>query len=227
MGLLKECKTALNGLKGIVVIDKIQRKQDLFPILRVLSDRKPLAACFLILGSASPALLRQSTESLAGRIEVIEMSGFTLDEVGVGLIERHWIRGGYPRSFLARSEPDSDSWRKNFIQTFLERDLVQLGVRVSSSTMLRFWRMVAHSHGQIWNGYEIARSLAISEASSRRYINLLSKLFMIRQLQPWHANPKKRHLNLFDNQHLLNVRKASVRAFTDYAIETVIVNPAW
>jgi len=191
---LDEPMTALNGLKGIVVIDEIQRKPDLFPILRVLSDRKPLPARFLILGSASPALLRQSSESLAGRIEVIAMSGFTLAEVGFGLLQRHWLRGGYPRSFLARSERDSDSWRKNFIQTFLERDLAQLGVRVPSSTMLRFWRMAAHSHGQIWNGSEIARSLAISEASSRRYIDLLSELFMIRQLQPWHANLKKRQV---------------------------------
>jgi len=191
---LDEPMTALNGLKGIVVIDEIQRKPDLFPILRVLSDRKPLPARFLILGSASPALLRQSSESLAGRIEVIAMSGFTLAEVGFGLLQRHWLRGGYPRSFLARSERDSDSWRKNFIQTFLERDLAQLGVRVPSSMMLRFWRMVAHSHGQIWNGSEIARSLAISEASSRRYVDLLSELFMIRQLQPWHANLKKRQV---------------------------------
>lgn len=191
---LDEPMTALNGLKGIVVIDEIQRRPDLFPVLRVLSDRKPLPARFLLLGSASPALLRQSSESLAGRIEVIAMSGFTLAEVGFGLVQRHWLRGGYPRSFLARSERDSDSWRKNFIQTFLERDLAQLGVRVPSSTMLRFWRMVAHSHGQIWNGSEIARSLAISEASSRRYIDLLSELFMIRQLQPWHANLKKRQV---------------------------------
>lgn len=191
---LDEPMTALSGLKGIVVIDEVQRKADLFPALRVLADRKPLSARFLILGSASPDLLRQSSESLAGRIELIMMTGFGLGEIGVDTLNRHWLRGGFPLSFLAKSERDSISWRKNFIRTFLERDLIQLGIRVPASTMLRFWTMVAHSHGQIWNASEIARSLAISEASARRYIDLLSDLFMIRQLQPWHANLKKRQV---------------------------------
>ena len=122
------------------------------------------------------------------------MTGFGLDEVGVGALRRHWLRGGFPLSFLARSERDSISWCKNFVQTFLERDLIQLGSRVPATTMLRFWTMVAHSHGQIWNASEVARSLAISEASARRYIDLLSELFMVRQLQPWHANLKKRQV---------------------------------
>ena len=191
---LDEPMTALSGLKGLVVIDEIQRKSDLFPVLRVLADRKPLPARFLILGSASPDLLRQSSESLAGRIETITMMGFGLGEVGVDALSRHWLRGGFPLSFLARSDPDSNSWRKNFVQTFLERDLIQLGIHVPATTMRRFWTMVAHSHGQIWNASEIARSLAISEASARRYIDLLSELFMVRQLQPWHANLKKRQV---------------------------------
>jgi len=211
---LDEPMTALSGLKGIVVIDEIQRKPDLFPVIRVLADRKPLAARFLILGSASPDLLRQSSESLAGRIEMISMAGFALREVGVDALMRHWLRGGLPLSFLARTERDSVAWRKNFVQTFLERDLVQLGIRVPATTMLRFWTMVAHNHGQIWNGSEIARSLAISESSARRYIDLLTELFMVRQLQPWHANLKKRQvkspkLYLRDSgllHHLLGIR---------------------
>ena len=191
---LDEPMTSLSGLRGIVVIDEIQRKSDLFPVLRVLADRKPLPARFLILGSASPDLLHQSSESLAGRIELITMTGFGLSEVGVDALERHWLRGGYPLSFLADSERDSLAWRKNFVQTFLERDLIQLGIRVPSTTMRRFWTMVAHSHAQIWNASEVARSLAISEASARRYIDLLSDLFMVRQLQPWHTNLKKRQV---------------------------------
>jgi len=191
---LDEPMTALTGLRGIIVIDEIQRKPDLFPALRVLADRNPNPARFLILGSAAPDLLRQSSESLAGRIELITMAGFALGEVGIDAMTRHWLRGGFPLSFLARSEGNSVSWRKNFIQTFLERDLVQLGIRVPATTMLRFWTMVAHSHGQVWNGSEVARSLAISEASARRYIDLLSELFMVRQLQPWHTNLKKRQV---------------------------------
>lgn len=191
---LDEPMTALRGLRGVIVIDEIQRRPDLFPVLRVLADRRPVPARFLILGSASPDLLRQSSESLAGRIEVIRMSGFSLDEVGTTAMTRHWLRGGFPLSFLARSDQDSASWRKNFVQTFLERDLIQLGIRVPATTMLRFWTMLAHSHAQIWNASEIARSLAISESSARRYVDLLSDLFMVRQLQPWHANLKKRQV---------------------------------
>jgi hypothetical protein len=191
---LDEPMTALRDLRGVVVIDEIQRRSDLFPVLRVLTDRVPLPARFLVLGSASPDLLRQSSETLAGRIEVIAMSGFSLEEVGVSSMTRHLIRGGFPLSFLARSEQDSVAWRKNFIQTFLERDLLQLGIRVPATTMLRFWTMLAHSHGQIWNASDIARSLAISESSARRYVDLLTDLLMVRQLQPWFANLKKRQV---------------------------------
>ena len=194
LGMLDEPMTALRDLRGTVVIDEVQRKPDLFPVLRVLADRKPLPARFLILGSASPALLRQSSESLAGRLEVIEVAGFSLDEVGPGAQQRHWLRGGFPLSFLADDDRDSLSWRKNFIQTFLERDLPQLGVGVSPVTLRRFWAMLAHYHGQIWNGAELARSLSVSESAVRRYLDILEHACMVRVLQPWFANIGKRQV---------------------------------
>lgn len=191
---LDEPMTALRNLKGLVVIDEVQRRPDLFPVLRVLLDRKPLHARFLVLGSASPELLRQSSESLAGRIETIAMSGFSMSEAGRGSHMRHWLRGGFPPSFLARTDPDSLAWRKNFIQTFLERDLPQWGIGTPSAAMLRFWTMLAHYHGQIWNAAEPARSLGVSEPTIRRYLDILSGVFMARQLLPWHANLKKRQV---------------------------------
>lgn len=191
---LDEPMTALQGLKGLVVIDEVQRKPDLFTVLRVLADRKPLPARFLILGSASPELLKQSSESLAGRIETVAMSGFSIGEVGNSLQARHWIRGGFPLSFLARTETDSFAWRKNFIQTFLERDIPQWGIGIPAIALLRFWTMLAHYHGQTWNAAEPARSLGVSEPTVRRYLDILSGVFMIRQLTPWHANLKKRQV---------------------------------
>jgi predicted AAA+ superfamily ATPase len=191
---LNEPMTAIRPLKGIVVIDEVQRKPDLFPIIRVLSDRKPLPARFLILGSASPGLLRQSSESLAGRVEIINMSGFGLEEVGIKNQAHHWLRGGFPLSYLAESDSDSIIWRKNFIQTFLERDLPQFGIRIPSSTLQRFWSMIAHYHGQVWNAAEPARSLSIGETSVRRYLDTLTDVFMIRQLRPWFANISKRQI---------------------------------
>jgi predicted AAA+ superfamily ATPase len=191
---LDEPMTALSGLKGLVVIDEIQRKPDLFPLLRVLSDRTPLPARFLILGSASPDLSHQSSESLAGRLETVAMSGFSISEIGFSKHSRHWLRGGFPRSFLARTEKDSMAWRKNFMQTFLERDLPQSGIRVPAMTLLRFWTMLAHYNGQIWNAAEPARSLGISQPTVRRYLDMLTGVFMARQLLPWHANLKKRQV---------------------------------
>jgi len=176
------------------VVDEVQRRPDLFPILRVLADRRPLRARFLILGSASPGLLRQSSESLAGRIETIAMTGFGLPELGAEALARHWRRGGFPLSYLARSESDSIRWRNQFTQTFLERDLPQLGVQVPATTMLRFWTMLAHYHGGIWNAAEPARSLGLSQPTVRRYLDLLSDLFVVRQLPPWHENLKKRQV---------------------------------
>ena len=191
---LDEPMTALRGLKGLVVIDEVQRRPDLFPVLRVLTDRRPLSARFLVLGSASPELLRQSSESLAGRIETIAMSGFSMSEVGLGAHTRHWLRGGFPPSFLARTEADSIAWRKSFIQTFLERDLPQWGIGTPSAALLRFWTMLAHYHGQTWNAAEPARALGVSEPTVRRYLDILSGVFMVRQLPPWHANLKKRQV---------------------------------
>lgn len=191
---LSQPMTALEGLKGLIVIDEIQRMPDLFPVLRVLADRLPLPARFLILGSASPNLLSQASESLAGRIETISMSGFGLPELGISAHESHWLRGGFPPSYLAGSEQDSLAWRKNFIQTFLEQDLRQWGIMAPSLTLLRFWTMLAHYNGQLWNVSEPARSLGISEPTVRRYLDILTGLFMVRQLQPWHANLKKRQI---------------------------------
>lgn len=191
---LDQPMTALGELRDLVVIDEIQRRPDLFPILRVLCDREPLPARFLILGSASPDLLRQSSESLAGRLEIIQMGGFSLTEVSAEALAQHWLRGSFPLSFLAASEADSWAWRKNFVQTFLERDMPQLGIQVPASMLLRFWTMLAHYHGQVWNAAELARSLGVSEPTVRRYLDLLEGVFMARQLQPWHANLKKRQV---------------------------------
>jgi hypothetical protein len=191
---LGEPMTALGTLTGVVVIDEIHRRPDLFPALRVLADREGLQACFLILGSASPELLRQSSESLAGRIEVVLMSGFSLSELGANAMDIHWRRGGYPRSFLAGSEVDSRVWRKQFVQTILERDVPQLGITIPALALLRLWTMLAHYHAQVWHAAAPARSLGVSEPTVRRYLDLLSGLFMVRQLHPWHANLKKRQV---------------------------------
>jgi uncharacterized protein len=191
---LDEPMTALRDLRGPVVIDEIQRRPELFPILRVLSDRTPLPARFLIVGSASLDLVRRSAESLAGRLETIIIGGFSLAELGVAAAAEHWLRGGFPLSFLAASEADSLAWRKSFIQTFVERDLLQMGVRVPAAMVLRFWTMLAHYHGQIWNAAEPARSLGVSPPTARRYLDLLEGVFMVRQLQPWHANLQKRQV---------------------------------
>ena len=191
---LDEAMTTLRSLTGLVVIDEIQRRPELFPNLRVLADRDPLPSRFLILGSASPALLRQSSESLAGRLETVRIGGLTLADVGMKDQEKHWLRGGLPLSFLAKSETDSLAWRKNFIQTFLERDIPQLGIGTPAPTLFRFWTMLAHCHGQIWNAAEPARSLGVNESTVRRYLDLLEGVFMVRQLPPWHANLKKRQV---------------------------------
>lgn len=191
---LQEPMTSLRDLKGLVVIDEVQRRPDLFQILRVLADRRPLPARFLILGSASPELLRQSSESLAGRIEVVPMSGFSVEEIGIKNQDRHWLRGSFPLSYLASSDQNSFTWRRSFVQTFLEREIPQFGFRVPATALLRFWTMLAHYHGQIWNAAEPARSLGISESSVRRYLDLLTDVFMVRQLRPWHANLKKRQV---------------------------------
>ncbi len=191
---LAQPETTLRPLRGLVVIDEIQHRPELFPLLRVLADRKPLPARFLILGSASPDLLRQSSESLAGRLETVPLEGFRLADLGAASQTRHWVRGGFPLSFTARAEADSVVWRRQFLQTFLERDVPQLGVTIPATTLRRFWSMVAHYHGQTWNAAELARALAISEFTARRYLDLMTGLFMVRQLPPWFENLGKRQV---------------------------------
>lgn len=191
---LTEPMTALGSLKGLVVIDEVQRRPDLFPVLRVLVDRKKFAGRFLILGSASGDLLRQSSETLAGRMETLTLRGFSLGELGNPAPEQHWLRGGFPLSYLAASDADSTAWRKNFIQTLLERDLPQWRVRTPSAALWRFWSMLAHYHGQTWNAAEPARAMGVSESTTRRYLDVLTDAFMVRQLQPWHANVRKRQV---------------------------------
>jgi uncharacterized protein len=172
----------LQDLSDLVVIDEIQRRPELFPVLRVLVDRTPLPARFLILGSASPDLLRQSSESLAGRITTITMSGFSLEEVGAESQNMLWRRGGFPLSFTAPSEEASLEWRKDFVRTFLERDIPQFGFHIPSTSLFRFWSLLAHYHGQVWNAAEAARALEVTESTARRYVDLLQNLFMVRLL---------------------------------------------
>lgn len=191
---LAEPMTALDPLRGLVVIDEIQRRPDLFPILRVLVDRRGRPARFLILGSASGDLMRQSSESLAGRLERVTIGGFSLPELGVRALPKLWRRGGFPRSHLARTERDSLAWRKQFVQTLLERDLPQWGVRVPAVALLRFWTMLAHYHGQVWNAVEPARALGVNPSTCRNYLDLLTDALVIRQLQPWHGNLGKRQV---------------------------------
>lgn len=191
---LDEPMTALRALRGTVVIDEVQRRPDLFPVLRVLADRRPLPARFLVLGSASPELLRQGSESLAGRLERIDLPGLSLQEVGTAKLDRHWRRGGFPASFLAGSERTSVIWRANFARSIVECDLPQLGLRAPAATLQRFWAMIAQFHGNIWNSAEPARALGLSEPTVRRYLDLLTDLFLVRQLAPWHENLLKRQV---------------------------------
>lgn len=185
---------ALKELDGLVIIDEVQRQPGLFQVLRVLADRPRTRTRFLVLGSASPDLLRQSSETLAGRIMYYELGGFALDEVGMGSYKRLWLRGGFPRSFLAPSHTASLEWRRGFIRTFLERDLPQLGITISAITLRRFWTMLAHYHGQIWRASEFGRSLGVADTTVRRYLDILTSAMVVRQLQPWHANISKRQV---------------------------------
>ena len=191
---LVEPKNVLENLTGTVVIDEVQRQPELFPLLRVLADRVPLPAKFLILGSASPNLIKRSSESLAGRVERIKIGGFSLSEVGEKKAEQLWLRGGLPRAFLSGSDKESFTWLKEYTQSFVERDLPLHGVSLPPMTLLRFWTMLAHYHGQIFNASEIARSLGISVMTVKRYVDVLTGVFMIRQVQPWFGNIKKRQV---------------------------------
>ena len=191
---LAEPMLALKSLKGLVVIDEIQRHPDLFPALRVLADRPGRPCRFLILGSASPELLKQTSETLAGRIAYHQLGGFALDEIGKHNPVRLWRRGGLPPAYLARSEQASFEWRRGFVQTFVERDLPQLGINVSSATMRRFWTMLAHAHGQVWNASEFGRSFGVADTTVRGYLDRLTSALVIRQLAPWHENIAKRQV---------------------------------
>jgi len=182
----------LRPLRGLVVLDEIHRLPDVFPLLRVLADRPRTPARFLVLGSASPELLRQTSETLAGRVAFHELDGFGLREVGD--LERLWLRGGFPLSYLARSGAASRRWREGFVRTFLERDVPDLGSSIPSTTLRRFWTMLAHWHGQLWNGAEFGRAFGVAHTTVRRYLDLLTSVFVVRQLQPWHQNIGKRQV---------------------------------
>ena len=184
----------LGELRGLVVLDEIQRLPALFNVLRVLADRPDADARFLILGSASPDLVRGVSESLAGRVEFVELAGFDLSETGIERWRRLWLRGGSPRSYLAESDADSTAWRDGFLRTFLERDIPQLGIATPAAAMRRFWTMLAHWHGQTWNATELGRAMSATDKTMRRYLDLLTGTFMVRQLQPWFQNVAKRQV---------------------------------
>jgi predicted AAA+ superfamily ATPase len=192
LAALRTPELALRPLEGTVVIDEVQRLPELFSVLRPLADREPAPAKFLLLGSASPELIRGISESLAGRVQFVPVPGFALREIGGGDPTTLWLRGGFPRSYLAESEAASMRWRSDFIRTFLERDIPQLGFRVPSETMNRFWTMLAHYHGQHWNGSELARSLGVTEKTARHYLDILAGAYVARVLLPWFENTGKR-----------------------------------
>lgn len=230
--------TALGDLKGLVVIDEVQRRPELFPLLRVLADRPRRPASFLVLGSASPHLLKQSAESLAGRVTYHELDGFGLADVGAAAWRKLWLRGGYPRSYLARSDAESMAWRGDLRRTYIEQDLPALGPGYPARTVERVWEMLAHYHGQIWNGSEIARSFGVSHTTSRRYLDLLVDTFMVRILPPWSENAGKRVVKspkLYFRDvgllhHLLGIQRADDLArhpkvgasFEGFAIDAVV-----
>lgn len=237
---LQNPELVLGSLIGLVVLDEIQLMPELFSVLRVLVDRPENQAQYLILGSASPALVKQASETLAGRVEFIELSGFDFSEVGVEVWEQLWVRGGFPRAYLAASDEDSQAWREGYIRTFLERDIPQLGITIPATAMRRFWTMLAHYHGQILNASELARSMGVSDKTARSYLDILTGTFMVRQLQPWFENIGKRQvkspkiylrdsgllhslLGLTDKHSLLAHPKVGA-SWEGYVLEQVIQN---
>ena len=191
--LLDDPMLVLEDMRGLVVIDEVQRRPELFPVLRVLADRRPLPARFLVLGSASPALIRQSSESLAGRVHYYRLGGLGLDEVDCQL-DRRWLRGGFPEAWLANDDAAGFLWLDSFVRTFLERDLPELGVRVPAPALRRFWTMLGHWHGQVWQSSEFARSFGVADTTVKRYLDILSAALVVRQLRPWHENIAKRQV---------------------------------
>lgn len=236
--LMEDPELVLGELRGLVVIDEVQRRPDLFPILRVLADRRPRMARFLVLGSASPDLLRQSSESLAGRIHYYRLGGLGLGEIGHDRLSRRWLRGGFPEAWLARSNPAAFLWLESFVRTFLERDLPSLGVRVPGPALRRFWTMLAHRHGQVWNSSEFARSFGVADTTIRRYLDILTGALVVRQLQPWHANVAKRQVKApkvylrdsgvlhallgIDSMHALNSHPKSGASWEGFLLEEII-----
>jgi hypothetical protein len=191
---LEHPMTALEPLRGWVVIDEAQLRPEVFPVLRVLADRDPLPARFLLLGSASPDLMKGVSESLAGRVAFVDIGGFALGELGEASQSRLWLRGGFPRSFLAEDDAASFVWREDFIRTFLERDIRMFGINVPPDTLRRLWTMVAHYHGQIWNISEVGRSLGEAHTTVRRHLDILTGALVVRQLSPWFENLGKRQV---------------------------------
>ncbi len=235
---LENPELVLGDLDGLVILDEIQLIPSLFQVLRVLVDRPDNKTRYLILGSASPEIIKNTSETLAGRIEFIELSGFDLGEVGKKNWETLWLRGGFPRSYLADSEEDSLAWREGFIRTFLERDIPQLGINISPVAMRRFWTMLAHYHGQTWNASQIGRSMGLTHKTMRSYLDVLTGTYMVRQLQPWIANLGKRQvkspkvyfrdsgllhslLEIADNHNLLGHPKVGA-SWEGFAIEQVL-----
>ena len=191
---LQNPELVFSSLSGLVVLDEIQNQPSLFNVLRVMVDRPENQARFLILGSASPDITKNVSETLAGRVEFIELSGFNLFEIGPDRFTNLWVRGGFPRSYLAPSDEDSIAWREGFIRTFLERDIPQLGIRIPSQAMRRFWNMMAHHHGNIWNASLIGRAMGLNDKTVRSYLDILTGTHMTRQLPPWFENLSKRQV---------------------------------
>ena len=244
---LQNPELMLGPLSGLVVLDEIQYVPELFSVLRILADRQQSQTRFLILGSASPQLVRDASETLAGRVEFIDLSGFDLSEISAQESDTLWLRGGFPRSFLADTEADSLAWREGFIRTFLERDIPQLGITIPASAIRRFWTMLAHLHGQTWNASELGRSMGLSDKTVRAYLDILTGTYMVRQLQPWHENIGKRQvkapkvylrdsgllhslLGIYDRFNLLGHPRLGA-SWEGYALEQVLQlvrpDPAW
>lgn len=192
--LRSSAKQILSQQTGLVVIDEVQRLPEIFPLLRVLADQPDTNRKFLLLGSASPELMRNSSETLAGRIGFVDLTGFQLDEVGIENLSPLWMRGGFPRSYLTDDDRQSYQWRQDFIRTFLERDLNLLGFNLSAPMIRRFWIMLAHYHGQIWKASDFARSLGVSEPTVKSWFDILTGAYMVRQVQPWFENLQKRQV---------------------------------
>ncbi len=194
MGRLTNPYLYLSGLEGLIIIDEIQFQPQLFPILRVLADEAEEKRQFLILGSASRVLIDNAAESLAGRVNYLELTPFSLGEVGEEWCDRLWLRGGFPRSFLSLNDQNSFTWLDAYIRSFLEQDIPNLGIRIPAAELRRFWLMLTHNHAQIFNASDLGRSLGLNHKTIRHYLDILTGTFMIRELPAWHENISKRQV---------------------------------